>query len=163
MTASDQSSAAYLAALKLLTGRDYTRLALLRKLRQRGFQADEAQVTADRLAAEGYLQDQRYAERIVAMARESGRYTGIRLRQELQRRGVPSEIVAEVLQDAPDAAHEQEQALGLVTRRFTGSALRTDDERTRRRIAGFLQRRGYGSDVIRSVLQQAAAQHDQQE
>lgn len=162
MTASDQQQAAYLTALRLLAGRDYTKLALVRKLRQRGFSAEQAQHAADRLTTAGYLQEQRYAERFVAASRESGRFTGIRLRQELQRRGVPAEIAEQALQDAPpDAEYEQEQARGLVLRRYPGIELQQADERERRRIAGFLQRRGYSSAVIRNVLRQNTVYQDE--
>ncbi|MCE1227113.1 MAG: recombination regulator RecX [Geobacteraceae bacterium] len=152
MTDSRQSSDCYLAALRLLTGQDYTCAALSRKLQMKRFSAEETQAAVGRLISEGYLQDQRYAERFVATARQNGRYVGYRLRQELRRRGVDAELVEQVLQDAPDDGDDLVRARELIERRYNGFNPQVADDRQRRRIAGFLQRRGYGSDMIRQLL-----------
>ena len=117
------------------------------------FSAEEAQQTVDRLISEGYLQDQRYAERFVAAARQSGRYVGCRLRQELRRRGVSADLVDQVLQALPGDDNELEAARNLVERRYAGFDPQTADERQFRRIAGFLQRRGYRSGLIRQLFE----------
>ncbi len=153
MTGSSQTSECYLAALRLLTGQDYTGAALRRKLQMKRFSAEEAQQTVDRLISEGYLQDQRYAERFVAAARQSGRYVGCRLRQELRRRGVSADLIDQVLQALPGDDNELEAARNLVERRYAGFDPQTADERQFRRIAGFLQRRGYRSGLIRQLFE----------
>lgn len=153
MTGSSQTSECYLAALRLLTGQDYTGAALRRKLQMKRFSAEEAQQTVDRLILEGYLQDQRYAERFVAAARQSGRYVGCRLRQELRRRGVSADLIDQVLQALPGDDNELEAARNLVERRYAGFDPQTADERQFRRIAGFLQRRGYRSGLIRQLFE----------
>ena len=153
MTGSSQPSDCYLAALRLLTRQDYTCAALRRKLQMKRFSAEEAQQALERLISEGYLQDQRYAERFVAAARNSGRYVGYRLRQELRRRGVDAELVEKVLQDAPDDGDDLIRARELIERRYTGFNPQMADDRQRRRIAGFLQRRGYPGDLIRQLLE----------
>lgn len=153
MTGSSQTSECYLAALRLLTGQDYTGAALRRKLQMKRFSAEEAQQTVDRLILEGYLQDQRYAERFVAAARQSGRYVGCRLRQELRRRGVSADLIDQVLQALPGDDNELEAARNLVERRYAGFDPQTADERQFRRIAGFLQRRGYRSGLIRQFFE----------
>lgn len=153
MTGSSQTSECYLAALRLLTGQDYTGAALRRKLQMKRFSAEEAQQTVDRLISEGYLQDQRYAERFVAAARQSGRYVGCRLRQELRRRGVSADLIDQVLQALPGDDNELEAARNLVERRYAGFDPQTADERQLRRVAGFLQRRGYQGGLIRQLFE----------
>ena len=152
MTGSSQTSECYLAALRLLTGQDYTGAALRRKLQMKRFSAEEAQQAVDRLILEGYLQDQRYAERFVAAARQNGRYVGYRLRQELRRRGVPADLIDQVLQDTPDDGDDLIRARELIERRYAGFNPQMADDRQRRRIAGFLQRRGFPSGVVMMVL-----------
>lgn len=152
MTGSSQASECYLAALRLLTGQDYTCAALRRKLQIKRFSTEEAQQAVDRLILEGYLQDQRYAERFVAAVRQNGRYVGYRLRQELRRRGVSADLVDQVLQDTPDDGDDLIRARELIERRYAGFNPQMADDRQRRRVAGFLQRRGYGSDLIRQLL-----------
>ena len=153
MTGSSPPSNCYLAALRLLTGQDYTCAALRRKLQMKKFSAEEAQQAVERLISEGYLQDQRYAERFVAAARNSGRYVGYRLRQELRRRGVEADLVEQVLQAFPGDENELEGARNLVERRYAGFDPQTADERQFRRIAGFLQRRGYRGGLIRQLFE----------
>ena len=152
MTGSSLSSECYLAALRRLTGQDYTAAALRHKLQMKRFSAEEVQQAVDRLISEGYLNDQHYAERFVAAAQQSGRYVGYRLRQELRRRGVPPYLIDQVLQDAWDDGDDVTRARELLERRYVGFNPQVADDRQRRRIAGFLQRRGYGSDMIRQLL-----------
>lgn len=152
LTATSQASDCYLAALRLLTGQDYTVLGLMRKLLLRRFSQIDAKAAVERLVREGYLQDRRYAERFISTARETGRFTGYRLRQELQRRGVAVELLDELLRELPKEEDQLERAQNLVARRYPGFEPQTADERERRRVAGFLQRRGYAYDVVREVL-----------
>jgi len=152
LTGSSQAGDCYLAALRLLTGRDYTALALQRKLIQRKFSAVEVTAAVDRLMREGYLQDRRYAERFIQSVCESGRFMGYRLQQELRRRGVPAELISELTQELPDFGEQLDRARDLVAKRYSGFDPKLADDRERRRIAGFLQRRGYGGEVVRRVL-----------
>lgn len=152
LNASTQDGQAYLAALRLLGGRDYTTIGLSRKLEQRGYASEQIEEALNRLTAERFLDDRRYAERFIAQSRESGRYVGYRLRQELMRRGVPSDVSAELLAVGTEHAEEVDLARQLISRRYAGFDPVTSDDRNRRRIAGFLQRRGFGAEVIRQVL-----------
>ena len=157
MTGSSQVSECYLAALRRLTGQDYTAAALRRKLQMKRFSAEEAQQAVNRLISEGYLNDQHYAERFVAAARQNGRYVGCRLRQELRRRGVEADLIDQVLQDAPDDGDDLTRARELIERRYAGFSPQMADERQRRRIAGFLQRRGFSSGVVMTLLNRASS------
>ena len=152
MIDSDQGQECYLAALRLLSGRDYTTQGLQRKLQLRGFAASDAKASVERLVQEGYLNDRRYADCFITTARENGRFTGIRLLQELRRRGVPSELLDELLREQPDQDRELEQARRLVARHYSNFNPQLADDRERRRIAGFLQRRGYRMALINSLL-----------
>lgn len=143
---------AYPAALRLLAGRDYTVAALARKLEQRGYRQEQVAETLERLVAERFLDDRRYAQRFVEQARETGRYLGYRLRQELKRRGIPAELISDAL-DEPDAPdHERRLARQLIERRYAAFDPAASDERERRRVAGFLQRRGFSAEAVWSVV-----------
>src|SRR5512137_2089476 len=74
---------AYLYALRLLNARDYTEARLREKLRGRGFDETDSQAALERMLAEGWMNDRRFAERFAESALASGRYYGIRLRQEM--------------------------------------------------------------------------------
>ena len=157
MTGSESTQDCYPAALRLLTGQDYTELALKEKLKARGFRAQEAQAATDRLVREGYLNDRRYAERFIASVRETGKFTGHRLFQELRRRGVPAELIDELLQEPPDEDDEFKKACALVSRRYGAFDAGSADDREVRRVAGFLQRRGYRTALISRLLDRRGA------
>ncbi len=151
-TATEPGESAYPAALRLLAGRDYSVAALVRKLNLRGYAPGQVAEAVARLVAEGFLDDRRYAERFIAQARESGRYLGYRLRQELKRRGLESQLIAELLTEGPDHAEERLVARRLLARRYPYFDPAASDDRDRRRVAGFLHRRGFGVETIRQLL-----------
>jgi len=152
LTVTESSDQVYLVALRLLAGRDYTRAALTRKLEQRGYATELIDAVVARLAAENFLNDRRYAVRLIDQSRENGRYVGYRLRQELQRRGVPATLLDELLAEHIDADEETALARQLVARRYARFDPALSDEGERRRVAGFLQRRGFRLTTIWSLL-----------
>lgn len=89
-------------ALDLLGLRSHFERELERKLRQRGYDEAEIEDTLERLRAQGFIDDRRTAGEFVrgrlARAPEGRR----RLRAELARRGVASEIITEVLDQETD-------------------------------------------------------------
>lgn len=156
MTGSDQNSRCYFVALRLLTGRDYSCKGLQQKLHGKKFTRQEISDTIQRLLEQNYLDDYRYAERLVSSARSAGSVTGHRLRQELTKRGISPELADRLLQERPsEPEQELEQGLQLVRRRYTGFEPGVVDDRLRRRVIGFLQRRGYGNRVIMQILEMA--------
>jgi len=143
----------YLKALRFLSRQDYTSQAMAGKLQKCGFSNTDIESAVNRLIESGYINDRQYAERIVTTARNSGRFAGYRLYQELRRRGLPADLIDELLQENPvDEVRELENARYLIQRRYAGFDPHTADERERRRVAGFLQRRGYAFDCISKVI-----------
>jgi len=151
-TVTDTVAQTYQAALRLLAGRDYTVAVLVRKLEQRGHAPEQVAAAVARLVSERFLDDHRYGEGLIAQCRASGRYVGYRLRQELKRRGVPAEVVVELLADPQENGEELALARQLISRRYAGFDPVASDDRDRRRVVGFLQRRGFGAGVIRQLL-----------
>lgn len=142
----------YQLALRLLTARDLSVSALRQKLLQRKCASDEVENCLVRLQKERFLDDRRYAGQIVEYALASGRYVGYRLRQELKRRGISPELIAELTADKTEQQKELELATALIRNRYPDYDVQKYDERLRRRIAGFLQRRGFASTTISSIL-----------
>lgn len=152
-TGSEGCRKAYPIALRLLASRDYTVAGITGKLLLRGCATEDVQAAVSRLQQERFLDDRRYAERFIESAASSGRYVGYRLRQELRRRGVAVELIEDILGGRRNAADDEyELACALVARRYAPFRAAAADDRERRRVAGFLQRRGFGSGTIRAVL-----------
>lgn len=148
----DPAAAARDCAYRLLGRRDHSAAELRRKLLQRGFQDEIVQALLDRLTESGFLNDRRFAERWVEAALTSGRSFGPRLRMELQRRGIASELAAEVSARATTEIDEHAALRELVARKMPTFDPLTASDRERRRIFGYLQRRGFSTAAIISLL-----------
>ncbi len=146
---------AYLAALRLLNARDYTEARLKEKLAGRGLEPDDIEQAVGRMAREGWVSDRRYAERFAESALTSGRYYGNRLRQEMRRRGLPPDLVSGVLGELLGERDETEEVRQMVTRRFSGFSFSDAGDREKRRVVGYLQRRGFSLSAIMTALRSA--------
>lgn len=132
-------------ALRCLAQRDHSRLELNRKLAAHGTEEEVAEVLQG-LEEMGLLCDGRYAESFVRA--KAGRFGSGRLRQDLARRGVDQDLIAQAL-----AGSEAEDELGrarAVWARKYGHA--PADSREWARQARFLQGRGFATEIIRKVL-----------
>ena len=133
-------------ALGLLVRREHSRKELARKLTARGVEADDARAAVERMTAEGWQDDARFAELLVR-SRASNGYGPLRIRAELGTHGLDRDIVASAM-DAYDGDWT-ENARDLARRRFPG---RLDDRAIQRKAADFLLRRGFSGDQVRAAV-----------
>ena len=140
----DSAGVLRVAALRLLTRRDYSRAELQAKLAVQAESPEQLAMTLDHLQAEGWLSDQRYAtQRVVARAR---RYGNARLQQELRQRGVSDDAIVAAL---PEAGDETARCRLVWSRKFA-QAPQTREERAKQ--MRFLQYRGFSTETIRQTL-----------
>ena len=132
-------------ALQLLDKRDYSRAELLRKLTEKDYDEAEATEAVDRLVELGFVDDVRYAPIIVRHYAAKG-YGPQRVRQELQRRGIPKELWDEAMQEMP----QQDDTID----RLLHSKLKSDtpDRAELKKATDFLLRKGYGWDEIKAAV-----------
>lgn len=104
----------------------------------------------DRLVEVGLIDDRDFAERWVA---ERHRYKGLSptvLRMELRRKGVAEDLISEALTQI-SGEDEVAAARELAQRRV--ERMRSLDSQTqRRRLGGYLQRKGYSYAIVSTVL-----------
>ena len=133
-------------AFRALAGRALTEAELrTRLLRRTGDEALAAEVLA-RVQELGYQNDENVAR---AEGGRSG-VGGFRVRQTLKRRGVAEELIEDTLA-ARDPATEHEEAVALLTRRWTALARKRDP---RSSAYAFLARRGYPGGVIWAAIRE---------
>jgi regulatory protein len=132
-------------AVSLLAQREYSRQALQEKLMAEGQSPEELALALDQLQARGLVDDARVAETLVN--RRAGKLGGMRLRQELQAKGVSAEVVADTM--AGLKATELARAQAIWLKKFGQVA---NDAANRNRQARFLATRGFSSDVVRQVV-----------
>jgi regulatory protein len=138
-------------AYRFLSYRPRSRAEIEIKLRNKEFdEAIVAAVLVD-LARLGLVNDGQFAR---AWARGRIRLRGFgrrRIDQELKAKGVAPEIIREALAEVLGETNETETAMQVAEKKL-GTMQHVEPEARRRRLAGLLERKGYGFDVIRDVL-----------
>ena len=122
------------------------------KLRSREFTEADLNEAVSRLEAESWISDRRYAERFAEAALASGRFVGTRLKMEMRRRGIPDELVGEVIGRLAEEYDESQDVQSVLERRFPLFSYAGADDKVKRRVIGFLQRRGYRFSAIMQAM-----------
>lgn len=142
-------------AIGLLSRREHSRKELAAKLSARGVSADDAETAVERMATEGWQDDQRFALSLARMRMSNG-YGPIRIRAEIGTHGLSEDITIaalDALRDSGDADWP-ERARDLVRRRYGSDVIVTRDPRMRRKVVDFLMRRGFDGDSIRHAMRE---------
>lgn len=137
-------------SMQALTRRGMSRWELGEVLLARELDPCIVEAELDRLEGVGLIDDAALAETIVRTQSERKGLGRGALVAELRRRRIDLETIEEAL-DQVDEGDEQERATRLAVRRarqFGG----LDREIAVRRLSGFLQRKGYSSEVVRSAV-----------
>lgn len=112
----------------------------------------------ERLTAQGYLDDAQFARQFARARIVGGGVSRRRLQDELYRRGVGREIAAEAIDHTLDDAQLDEyQAARAAARKRVRSLGALEPQVLRRRLYGFLARRGYEPDVVHRVMREVLA------
>ena len=156
------------AALDLLSHRARTRAELRRKLVGKGFRPARVDLCLDRLAERGLLDDAAVASAFVRdRIRHRPRGKG-RLAQELRAKGVADAVASAVVDDVLEEEALTEEALAqqvleawlkrqgpATLRALSGREPTPEREKARRRLHGYLARRGFRGPALTSALDQA--------
>jgi regulatory protein len=132
-------------ALRLLSGREHSRLELERKLAAHEQEPGQLQRVLDELQGKGFIDERRVAESV--LHRRAAKLGAGRIRQELLEKGLGAELVGQALQQLRGT--ELERARAVWRRKFEAPP---QDAAQRARQARFLASRGFGGEVIRRVL-----------
>ena len=120
------------------------------KLVQKEFAEEIIEQVVDDLQRQKLLNDREFARRFVEA--RLGRANGSRkLAQELRRKGIETEIIDEVLGEFAATLDSEERAMGLLGKqawRYRG----LERDKAKRRMLGFLARRGYDAQMARSAV-----------
>lgn len=146
--------ACYDKALDALARRARSRVELSRWLREREFTEAEIAPACDKLEALGLLHDEEYARSFARSRLAPGRGMGPRrVAAELARRGVARGTVDAVMRELEDDGTADESAsIDTVAARKLRTMQGLEPEVVKRRLYGFLARRGFSGGAIRSVL-----------
>lgn len=137
-----QYAEAKTAAVRLLAGRARTRADLERRLRSRELAAEAVTQALDDLARAGYVDDVAYARERIEQVLRDGKRGAAALIDRLVGDGLPAELAERVV--AERLANEDARVWALEAARERLPRLRgLERETARRRLFGYLQRRGF--------------------
>jgi regulatory protein len=138
-------------AYRLLTVRPRSRSEISDTLRGRGFNDAVSEQVIAELERYGYVNDRQFAEQWAAGRVRTRGFGRRRVEQELRGKGVNAGIVREVMRATFSPGFEETVAKQTAERKLR--SLQNIDPFTRkRRLAGFLERKGFPSDIIHSVI-----------
>ena len=141
-------------ALRLLAARDYTSARLRDKLTEKNYSSNDAECVIQQLKSEGWIDDRRFAQRFAESASASGRFCGPRLRQEMRRRGLPDDVVNDMMGRIREEYDEVAGVTAILERRYPDFPRSPGNDKEKQRIIGFLQRRGFNISVIMHALRE---------
>ena len=132
-------------ALRLLSGREYSRAELVKKLTPFETTAGELAKALDELQAKDFINEQRVVDSV--LHRRSAKLGAARIKQELQSKGLDAGAVLDAIDLLKSTEVERARA---VWRKKFGSAPENAAERGKQ--MRFLMSRGFGSEAIRKVI-----------
>lgn len=142
----DEIGRAREAALTLLAHRPRSKSEVVQRLRKHGYPDPAIDAAMERLEEAGFVDDLAFAEYWVRnreQFRPRGRYA---LRQELRQKGVESSVIESVLDDLDENDSAYRAAM-----QKAAQWSRLDEALAYRKCSGFLQRRGFGYEIIQEV------------
>lgn len=139
------------AAYRLLTYRPRSRKELEEKLRDKEFSDTIISSVIDHCTRLGYVNDRQFADQ---WSRSRIRLRGFgrrRIEGELRNKGIDREFIREVLGEVFSEGKELETAKAVAKKKIN-TMKSIDRETRRRRLSGFLERKGFSFEIIRDAL-----------
>lgn len=146
----------YAAALRLLQYRWNSAAELRRKLRTKKYEPAEIEQALERLLAEGWIDDARFATALVRTLKLRRLGPG-RLAGQLAAAGVERGVAERAISENRDASREREDLLALCRKKMTMIARRYGQPylwsaEGRKKLTGYLLRQGYDAGLVRAVV-----------
>ena len=130
----------------------YTKSEMERQLERESFSADAIETSIAELIRSGHIRDRKYAENWIVRRQKSNPRGKTLLKRELVDRGIDKETAEQVVAQV-ETEDETKVALQIAQKRAK-QYKRLPTHVAKRRLHGFLARRGFGSDIVRQVLAQ---------
>lgn len=145
------SAAAYEWATSRCALREYCRTDILRKLLEKGLPRPEADCLLDRLEAERYLDEARYAEAFVTDKTALDRWGRIKTRQALMMKGIDPAVIARALDTIDPDAYRA--TLRDLLREKARTLPATPPYQLRQKLIRYAAGRGFEADEVFGCLE----------
>jgi len=158
VVAEEQAKQAWRTAVRLLEYRPRSRWELTRRLQQKGFESPTISRTLDRLADTGLVDDERFAQEMVQSLVRSRNLGKRAIFDRLRRAGV-SRDVAQAAMDQELADYDEVRQAQQVVDKYLPRLADLEPVKQRRRLQGYLHRRGFPYGVIEQVMPSGRAEY----
>jgi regulatory protein len=142
-------------ALRLLGIRDYSRAEMERKLTASGMGLRETQKIIGGLEARGLIDDQRYARRLAGFYFREKLWGPQKIVQKLLQKGIALELARGLTEESGEGGFYREGLKKILRSKLKGKDLREMLPREKRRMAGYLHRRGFPWEDVMEVFREA--------
>lgn len=139
---------AKLRAMHLLERMDRTEAELYTKLKRDLYPEDIIEIAMQYVKSFGYIGDKGYARRFVES--RQGSKSKLEIKMSLLQKGISKEIVSEVLEAYYDGQDESMAIQRLLDKKRYSAETATEEEK--RKIYGYLMRKGFSYEEIRRVI-----------
>ena len=130
----------------------YTKNEMEQRLEREGFSNKTIGTALEELIRSGHIRDRKYAENWIARRQKSNPRGKTLLKRELVNKGIDKETAEQVVAKV-ETEDETKVALQIAQKRVK-QYKRLPIHVAKRRLYGFLTRRGFGSETVRHVLEQ---------
>jgi regulatory protein len=143
----------YERALDMLEARARAVTELRRLLIKKGEPPEDVDAAIERLRTTGLLDDANFARQLTRSKALGGGHSRRRIQQELAKRGVARDVSNEAVEEVfEDEGIDEAATIERVARKKLRTLGGVDLATQKRRLFGFLARRGYNPDAIARVL-----------
>ena len=130
----------------------YTKSEMERHLAREGFSAGAIETSIAELIRSGHIRDRKYAENWIVRRQKSNPRGKTLLKHELVDKGIDKETAEQVV--ATVRTEDETKVALQIAQKRAKQYKRLPVHVAKRRLYGFLARRGFGSDIVRQVLEQ---------
>lgn len=138
--------------IRLLGRRDHARNELIRKARKKGYDEQIVSQTVDELDEKDYLDDESFARSFAADKQKFRKWGPGKISSELSKRGVSRAVIQRVISELNSDLELGKICVDLALKRKKHFLRESNFQVRRRKIAAWLQRKGYSYDTIRTAL-----------
>ena len=142
-------------ALYALAPRAKSRAELHSQLLKRGVEAEVSSAVLDSLELQGLLNDLEFAKIWSESRQRQKKLSSSLIIRELRGKGVPQDIIDEVMQDG-DVEAEYQMALEIATRKYRSCA-HLEEVVIYRRIQSLLARKGFNHQITERIMRELLA------
>ncbi len=139
-------------ALRLVSLKVKSTAKVIQKLKQKGFTETEVQAAINFLVEFGYIDDRIFAKNYIKFALENKKHSVARIKQDLFRKGIDKEIVAEALKEFETDEFEIENGYKIAKKKLE-QLLRQNKPNPIPRLCQYLFGKGFGWETINKVCE----------